>query len=172
MKKTFQTLNHNSFDMEVCEPDDVSVLAEGYIITVDGSFLPIGKDDHAVAFSQYLKKYLEKESYYRDSTDAAYELCALGNVVYFGIRLGDRAVDANFNSGYGVLILPEALSDFQEDSIACLLRTNKSIFGKRKKLELKIAYFSKFADGTPLNEDDFLRDLEEKISSKNNKLLL
>ena len=165
MKKVLKSINNNSFEMEETEKEYISVLAEGYIITKDGSFLCVGHNDHSDIFSTYLANYLEKPGYFKQTTDAAKEICELGNVTYFGVRLGDKVKDTSMTSGHGVLVLPTELTENQEEAVVNLLKTNKSIFGDRKKMSIQIATFSAFYDENIIDEDYLLQTLEEKIQN-------
>lgn len=155
-----------SFFMEGCcgqDASNIGVLTPGYIITKDGKFVSVGKNNgHDDVFSQYLMHYFDGQDKYYGSTAAASVLSELDHVVYFGIRESDVGYSyANSQNGildgkeYGVIVLPKSmqLSQEQKRALKLLVSTNRRSYpGARPKLDLT---YGEIISGLTLEESDF-----------------
>ncbi len=178
MKKKLKNISGEYFEFEVENKDGggVNVLEAGYIITPDGDFILVPKDiEHSKIFSEYINKYLvNKTNTTYESNEAMIALIKVNHVVYYGLRMRDivNLYDKNGNQdGVGLLILPEnykeILTKEQKKSINILLESNKSIFGNREKMYIRIR---ETLSGTDVEKEEFnlfLESMEEQIERKN-----
>ncbi len=169
---TLSNINGSSFHAEVSEPNEISVLEGGYIITPNGYFIPVkDNEDHADKFTSYLVQYLEDFKYHNlNSIEAAKVLSSLGHIVYFGLKMKDNqnifCEKNGMTDGYAVVLLPSNLDMVtiaQKSSIISLLNTNKSIFGNHPILELQCTNFTSEENITEEDLRNFCKHHQEKI---------
>lgn len=164
MNFKLKSINDNLFNFRIEDKSFISVLNPGYIINLDGNFIDVkDNEDHSQIFSSYLRSYLENENMSElSSINAAKVLIQLNHIVYFGVKSSDKINSGNSQEGLGVLILPNNLDNIttnQKEAIKDFLNTNKSIFGKGKKIVLDIDTF----DGKiKYTEEELLKKLEQE----------
>lgn len=142
MEKYFRGYNNNLFKFRVTPKSEVTAFVGGYIITPDGEFVPIERDEkHVIIFNKYINEYLGKSrdkivaSYLGVSEDSedietldfysAYGLLiSLGHVIYSGLGVSNDNKSVN-------LILP---SDY-ESSLTNEQRNSCVMFLLSEKLE-------------------------------------
>ena len=155
----FISFYNNKFKMEGCYYNDyLTVLAPGYIIRPDGLCVIVPYIlYHAYIICIYINKFLEKKYQLYQSTDAIQVLTdkTMNCVVYNGMRIRELiSKQRQFkDEGCGILFLPqnEELTDKQKLACQAILQSNKSLFGGREKIDLKIGYIS----GVEISKNDF-----------------
>ncbi len=177
MKKILKSINGNDFEFEVCNLDEdlVSVLQAGYIITLEGEFIPVKDNEyHKDVFSNYLNKYLENNPLINyNSNEAMQALVNINHIVYYGIKpqvINNIYENRGGNTGgFGILIVPEnylgVITSDQIKSIKILLDSNKSIFGNSEKILLEIYEKS---EENKLDKDKFNNFLNTSIDIQDN----
>lgn len=91
MEKLLKNINEESFLYHVANKNEISILNAGYIITPDGDFIEVkDTDSHGIIFSDYLNKYLDRNTTKTiDVLEASKELNLLNHIVYLGIKTED-----------------------------------------------------------------------------------
>ena len=173
MIKKIKNVNGQDFEFEVLDVGGgVSVLEPGYVITPNGNFIPVGKnEDHNIVFSDYINKYLDKkivEIY--QSTESMLALVKINHIVYYGLRMNDLGTIYNNGGnieGLGLLILPEnyqeTMTEEQKESVKVLLDSNTSIFSNREKMKVEI---HETVYGEEINKEEFQNFLESSQERK------
>lgn len=177
MKKMLKNIKNEEFEYEVqnATGGGVSVLEPGYIITPDGEFILVPKGEgHNAIFADYVNKYLDNETpTVFNSNEAMIALGKINHVVYYGLRMRDVVEIYNKGGdeqGVAILILPEnyqeSMSEKQKESIKILLDSNKSIFGNKEKMFIRVR---ETVYGSDLDKEEFKLFLESKdeIERKN-----
>lgn len=93
MEKNLRGYNNNLFKFKVTPKNEVTAFVGGYIITPDGEFVTIERDEkHVVVFNRYINEYLGSS---RDRIVAS----------YLGVSEDSEDIETlDFYSAYGLLI--------------------------------------------------------------------
>lgn len=121
----------------------VSVLACGYIIAKSGEFINLGKD-HGESLSDfyYLYHYREGFSKKRLSTfEIIPKLVSEGFIVFIGSSKTKVYSNLCSDLGFGLLLLPDELTEEQKKSCKKLLDSNRQVLNPQEK-KIRIEYGS------------------------------
>lgn len=104
----------------------ISVLAPGYIILKDGTFI-LTSDNHGESLTDFYVSYHKiPKAKYLTTQEAIKVLASDGFVVYLGTNRNSVRDGDNF--GFSVLYLNDDLTEEQKESCKKLLNTNKRLF--------------------------------------------
>ena len=115
----------------------ISVLAPGYIILKDGSFVTVGSNHGQGLTDFYVNYHGVKERKRLTTQDAIIALAQDGLVVYLGTCR--NYVNSVTDLGFAILYLVDELTDEQKDACQKLLNTNRKVLNPNEK-RLKIEY--------------------------------
>lgn len=116
-------------------------------------------------FSDYINAYLDNQTKIAANNDAMIALIKINHIVYYGLRMRD-VVDiynkGGNEEGVGMIILPEnyqeVMSDSQKASLKILLDSNKSLFGNREKMFIRVR---ETVNGSDLEIEEFKKFLDD-----------
>lgn len=158
----------NNFPIEVVPIEEITTLCGGYIILPTGQIIEVkDADKHVEVFSNYLKKYLNREiPRTLEQIDLVKMLLEINCIVYLGIK-SSYIRKTMTSDGLGTVILPENYEDniTEEQKEVCLkfLESNKSIFGDYDKLELQFLCSKEFCD---VSRNDFMQVINSNKKQK------
>lgn len=153
----FKSKNGTTFFMEEEDKSLISVLASGYLITQNGDFIS-SSIDHGMAFGNF---YYLIEGKNPNEEDKLHTMEAITKLVQLGysLFLGTKRSTNNYQDmslGFGVVYIPENITENQKESLKALLETNSRRWNKEEKL-LSIEYAKITSEGKieELSEDNF-----------------
>ena len=170
----FKSKNGTTFFMEEEEKAFISVLANGYIITPGGDFIS-SSNDHGMSFGGFYHLLEGKNPTEEDKLHTMEAINKLGQLGY-SLFLGTKRTTNNYQDmslGFGVVYIPENITENQKESLKALLETNCRRWNKEEKL-LTIEYALITIEGKmhQISEDDFnniINDNSKKYVKNNNK---
>ncbi len=136
----FKSKNGKIFFMEEEEKAFISVLANGYIITPNGDFIS-SSNDHGMSFGGFYHLLEGKNPTEEDKLHTMEAINKLGQSGY-SLFLGTKRTTNNYQDmslGFGVIYIPENITEDQKESLKALLETNSRRWNKEEKL-LSIEY--------------------------------
>ena len=153
----FKSKNGKIFFMEEEEKAFISVLANGYIITPNGDFIS-SSNDHGMSFGGFYHLLEGKNPTEEDKLHTMEAINKLGQSGY-SLFLGTKRTTNNYQDmslGFGVIYIPENITEDQKESLKALLETNSRRWNKEEKL-LTIEYALITIEGKmhQISEDDF-----------------
>lgn len=137
-------------EYQSCLPEEMSVLAGGYIITPLGEIIVVeDNQEHKDVFSSYINDYFELESANVYETYLATKLlCELGCIVYAGVRLDYiKNKLGGLDNTMASLTFPsklEEITEVQKEICQHLLDSNRSLFGNGEKIAIQYGAFPDF----------------------------
>ena len=170
----FKSKNGRTFFMEEEEKAFISVLANGYIITPGGDFIS-SSNDHGMSFGGFYHLLEGKNPTEEDKLHTMEAINKLGQLGY-SLFLGTKRTTNNYQDmslGFGVVYIPENITEDQKKYLKVLLETNCRRWNKEEKL-LTIEYALITIEGKmhQISEDDFnniINDNSKKYVKNNNK---
>ena len=136
----FKNKNGITFFMEEEEKALISVLASGYIITPKGDFISSG-NDHGLSFGGFYHLLEGKNPTVEGKLHTMEAINKLGQLGY-SLFLGTKRTTNNYQErslGFGVVYIPENITEEQKEALKSLLETNTRRWNKEEKL-LSIEY--------------------------------
>lgn len=170
----FKSKTGRTFHMEEEDRSLISVLANGYLITLGGDF--ISSDlDHGMSFGSLYHLLEGKNPSEENKLHTMEAISKLGQLGY-SLFLGTKRTTNNYQEmslGFGLIYIPENMTKEQKESIKSLLETNARRWNKEEKL-ISIEYAIIRSDGKmeQLSEDDFndiINGNSKKYVRQNNK---
>lgn len=169
----FKSENGRTFFMEE-DKACISVLASGYIITPNGDFIS-SSNDHGISFGGFYHLLEGKNPIEEDKLHTMEAINKLGQLGY-SLFLGTKRTTNNYQDmslGFGVVYIPENITEDQKKYLKVLLETNCRRWNKEEKL-LTIEYALITIEGKmhQISEDDFnniINDNSKKYVKNNNK---
>lgn len=170
----FKSENGRTFFMEEEDKACISVLASGYIITPNGDFIS-SSNDHGMSFGGFYYLLEGKNPIEEDKLHTMEAINKLGQLGY-SLFLGTKRTTNNYQDmslGFGVVYIPENITEDQKKYLKVLLETNCRRWNKEEKL-LTIEYALITIEGKmhQISEDDFnniINDNSKKYVKNNNK---
>ena len=170
----FKSKNGRTFFMEEEEKAFISVLANGYIITPGGDFIS-SSNDHGMSFGGFYHLLEGKNPIEEDKLHTMEAINKLGQLGY-SLLLGTKRTTNNYQDmslGFGVVYIPENITEDQKKYLKVLLETNCRRWNKEEKL-LTIEYALITIEGKmhQISEDDFnniINDNSKKYVKNNYK---
>ena len=130
-----KTKNGRTFFMEEEDKAHISVLASGYIITPNGDFIN-SSNDHGMSFGNLYYLLEDKNPNKENKLHTMEAICKLGKLGY-SLFLGTKRTTNNYQDmslGFGVVYIPENITESQKESLKILLDTNCRRWNKEEKL--------------------------------------
>ena len=170
----FKSKNGKSFFIEEEDKSFISVLASGYIITQNGEFIG-SMNDHGMSFGSFYYLLEGKNPNEEDKLHTMEAISKLGQSGH-SLFLGTKRTTNNYQDmslGFGVIYIPENITEEQKKSLQALLETNSRRWNKEEKL-LTIEYALITIEGKmqQISEDDFnniINNNSKKYVKSNNK---
>ena len=163
----FKSKNGTTFFMEEEEKAFISVLANGYIITPGGDFIS-SSNDHGMSFGGFYHLLEGKNPIEEDKLHTMEAINKLGQLGY-SLFLGTKRTTNNYQDmslGFGVVYIPENITENQKESLKALLETNSRRWNKEEKLlSIEYAIITSVGKTQQILEDNFYEIVN--INSKN-----
>lgn len=153
----FKSKNGKIFYMEEEDKSLISILANGYLITQNGDFISSGID-HGMSFGGFYHLLEGKNPTKENKLHTMEAIIKLGQLGY-SLFLGTKRTTNNYQDmslGFGVVYIPENITEDQNESLQALLETNCRRWNKEEKL-LIIEYALITSEGKiqQISEEDF-----------------